>query len=181
MPSHFSTSADRVLSATLIEGAEKSLRRPGEFYATPSGSQDSFSVRVLIVEDDEELRALNAMAMTQRGFCVDTADNGEAGWQALCCGNYDLVITDHEMPQLTGLDLIKRMRAESFNLPCILVSGRLPDSDIPLIEIVQPGLVLRKPLKPSQLISESESLLPARWSGAMNGAHRDSAASASRR
>ncbi len=132
------------------------------------GYQQPAPARILIVDDDETVRKVSAIVMAQWGFDVDTADDGETGWKALCGSNYDLVITDNDMPRLTGLELIKRMRAVSSNLPCILVSGRPPEPEKILAEIIQPGAFLPKPFQPAELMAKAERLLLAKMESMLN-------------
>jgi DNA-binding response OmpR family regulator len=72
---------------------------------------------------------------------------------------YELVITDHQMPRLTGLSLITRLREVSINAPCILISASLPEPEPTLIKLIDPGAVLTKPFKPTDLIETVYSLL----------------------
>ena len=132
------------------------------------GYQQPAPARILIVDDDETVRKVSAIVMAQWGFEVDTADDGETGWKALCDSSYDLVITDNDMPRLTGLELIKRMRAVSSNLPCILVSGRPPEPERLLVEIIRPGAFLPKPFLPAELMAKAERLLLAKMEGMLN-------------
>jgi two-component system sensor histidine kinase and response regulator WspE len=83
-------------------------------------------VRVLVVEDDETIRVVLRYTLTRMGICVETATGGEEGWLRLREEPFDLLITDHEMPDLQGLDLIRRLRAAASTLPVILISGRMP-------------------------------------------------------
>lgn len=72
---------------------------------------------------------------------------------------YELVITDHQMPKLTGLSLIRRLREVSINAPCILISASLPAPEPTITKLIDPGAVLSKPFKPSDLIETVYSLL----------------------
>lgn len=108
--------------------------------------------QILIVEDDPEVRELVARAVRLEGFHADTAQDGEEGWLALRHTAYDLLITDHEMPRLTGLKLIERLRTVSIEPPCILISGNLPGTDDMLMKIVHPGAILEKPFLPGRLM-----------------------------
>ena len=54
--------------------------------------------RVLIVEDDDYLREFMGKVMERFGYQSGGAIDGQDGWNALCAGNYDLVITDNNMP-----------------------------------------------------------------------------------
>jgi DNA-binding response OmpR family regulator len=115
--------------------------------------------QILIVDDELAVREMVAEFVAQAGFRADTARDGEEGWSALCLTSYDLVITDHEMPRLTGLNLIKRIRAASVEPPCILISGNLPLPEPTLNEIVHPGVVLPKPFSRVALIKSVYGLL----------------------
>lgn len=112
-----------------------------------------------MVEDDPEIRELVARTVTRAGFQVDTAGDGEEAWNALCLTAYDLVITDHEMPRLTGLKLIERIRAVSAEPPCILISCNLPESDSTLRQILCRGALLAKPFSAVQLVEKVFGLL----------------------
>ena len=115
--------------------------------------------QILVIDDDKEDRVLVARTVTKAGFRADMAKDGEEGWRALCVTNYDLVITDHEMPKLSGLKLIERMRAVSIEPPCILISANLPMPESDLEKIVHRGAVLPKPFSPSELIERVYGLL----------------------
>jgi DNA-binding response OmpR family regulator len=115
--------------------------------------------QILVIDDDTEVRTFVARTVVQAGFRADTAQDGEEGWRALCATNYDLVITDHEMPKLTGLKLIERMREVSIEPPCILISAMLPLPESDLEKIVHRGSVLPKPFSPGDLIERVYGLL----------------------
>jgi two-component system OmpR family response regulator len=117
------------------------------------------AAQILVVDDDPHHRELVARAISSAGYKAHTAQDGEEGWEALCRVKYTLVITDHEMPRLTGLKLIQRIRAVSESLPCILISGMLPEPEWILKEMVQPGAVLAKPFKVSELLGAVLGLL----------------------
>jgi DNA-binding response OmpR family regulator len=114
---------------------------------------------ILVIDDDPQIRRLVAAAVTRAGFLADTARDGEEGWKAICAATYDLVITDHEMPNLSGLSLIERMRTVSNEPPCILISGHLPEPDAVLRALAHRGAVLAKPFSASALIESIFELL----------------------
>src|SRR5689334_19643597 len=61
--------------------------------------------RILVVDDELGIRQVSAAVLGCSGYDVDTAEDGEAGWNALQTKNYDLLITDNNMPKLTGVEL----------------------------------------------------------------------------
>ena len=121
--------------------------------------------RILLVEDDPEICRLNAEVLKDSGYEVDTADDGMTGWYALHAtrhapGNYDLLITDYNMPGLTGLDLINRLRDAHMSLPVIMASGTLPmEKLMNQNHWLQPVVTLPKPYSPEQLLGTVEAVL----------------------
>lgn len=73
-------------------------------------------VRILIIEDDEEMRALLKDFLVEEGVEADSAGNGSAAFRKLAKVSFDIVITDIRMPGLTGLDIlpgIKKLQPEA--------------------------------------------------------------------
>ena len=90
----------------------------------PPGVTDrSWGPRILVAEDDELIRRLIFDFLAGDGMLVDTVSDGETAWEALNHNRYDLLFTDNEMPRLTGIKLIQRMRQERMNLPVVITSG----------------------------------------------------------
>jgi DNA-binding response OmpR family regulator len=119
----------------------------------------SVSRRILIVDDDAGIRMILAELLGKSGYRTDCTHDGEAGWDALRTSRFDALITDHDMPRLTGLDLIRRLRTCSPKLPVILMSGRLPWSESNLIPIISPGMALKKPFSLTELLVKLRCIL----------------------
>jgi signal transduction histidine kinase len=101
-------------------------QRPSAAAEIPTQDLDETSLagrRVLVVEDEAPLRELMAEAFTARRAQVDAARDGAEGWALWKDGHYDLVISDQRMPELTGLELLARIRATESKVPVILASG----------------------------------------------------------
>jgi DNA-binding response OmpR family regulator len=98
--------------------------------AATAGFQRVSSARILVVDDDLCLCAFNAEILETAGFEVDVAEDGEAGWLALRANDYDLLITDNNMPKISGIELLKRIRGESLDIPVIMVSGAVPTEEL---------------------------------------------------
>ena len=81
--------------------------------------------RILVVDDSITSRTLEQNILRVEGFEVDVAVDGQDGWEKLSRGEYDLVITDVEMPRLDGFGLTKRMRSDKKcgAIPVILVTS----------------------------------------------------------
>lgn len=116
--------------------------------------------KVLIVDDDRDLLFLLKRTLTERGYHVDTAADGNAGWNAFTARRYDLLITDHNMPGLTGLSLIRKVRDDRPQLPCVLYSSQLPRDETDFAALVSPGAALTKDYPFTELLAEIVTLLP---------------------
>ena len=115
--------------------------------------------RILVLDDDEMLRELLTKGLRRATYHVSTANNGEAGWEALCAENFDLLITDHEMPRLTGLNLLRRIRLGARQVPVILMSGNLPWEEPDLRPLLAPGVAMQKPFFLVEMLTNIRRLL----------------------
>jgi DNA-binding response OmpR family regulator len=117
---------------------------------------------ILVADDDADVREVSANLLRRAGYRVTSAPEGEAAWVTLCADKFDVLITDHSMPNLTGLDLIRRVRSGPLSaLPCILVSGKMPWDEDDLLDLLRPGMALAKPFSFFELLTCVRSLLPA--------------------
>lgn len=80
-------------------------------------------IRILVVDDEEQIRSMLTQMLENEGFAVDTAENGEVGMDLITRHDYDLVITDMIMPVKDGLKLIMEMLREYPDLPVLAISG----------------------------------------------------------
>ena len=85
--------------------------------------EDASPVRILYVDDEPQLRILGKAMLTRAGYEVVTAADGLSAWTQLKEAHFNLLITDHNMPGLTGIDLLTLARRSGMRLPVILVSG----------------------------------------------------------
>jgi sigma-B regulation protein RsbU (phosphoserine phosphatase) len=88
--------------------------------------------RILVVDDDELIRLLLASGLTDLGFSVTTAENGEEAWSILQEDPIRMVLTDWDMPHLNGLGLLRRIRAMEGgeSVYVIILTGRGNDHDL---------------------------------------------------
>ena len=100
----------------------------GEVAPRPGGKYESLRPqRILVIDDEADILLLYSEVLVHSGYRVDTAQDGHEGWKALVAsGGYDLLITDNNMPNLTGLELVRKVRSSGMNLPVILASGTAP-------------------------------------------------------
>ncbi len=79
--------------------------------------------RVLVVDDDPGLRDICTQTLQRADFTVETADGAAAGLAKLTRTTYDLVLLDIYMPDLDGLSLLERIRAQDITVPIVIISG----------------------------------------------------------
>ena len=105
--------------------------------------------RILIVEDDEPLRALLEEILQTASYAVTTASNGHQALRCLKDERFDLVITDLVMPGLDGTELIRHIRADQPDLPVVAVSGAGRDANLYLriAEKLGASALLSKPFR----------------------------------
>lgn len=92
------------------------------------------SARLLVVDDDEIIRALMQEVLGLSGYQVAVAEDGQVAWECLDKAPvaYDLMLLDRRMPRLDGMSLLRKLRADSrFNdLPVIMLTGDTDPADI---------------------------------------------------
>jgi DNA-binding NtrC family response regulator len=91
----------------------------------PPGRAD-FPCRILVVDRNSDLRLLFADALAGPGCRVDVAEPGASAWAALQARRYHLLITENELPNLTGNELLEKLRFAGMDLPVIIVAESLP-------------------------------------------------------
>ncbi|UFZ04554.1 PAS domain-containing protein [Bradyrhizobium ontarionense] len=118
---------------------------------------------ILLVEDEEGLRALNARGLRSRGYSVIEASNGVEAMEALeeRDGNVDLVVSDVVMPEMDGPTLLKVMRERNPEIRIIFVSGYAEDAFEKSLPENQQFAFLPKPFTLSQLVAAvKETMAP---------------------
>ena len=80
--------------------------------------------RILVIEDDESIRYLLRQNLEFEGYEVLEADNGETGLQKTLDENPDLLLLDLMLPQMSGMELCKRLRAQGRDTPIIMLTAR---------------------------------------------------------
>ena len=79
--------------------------------------------RLLLVEDEQKIADALKLGLTEDGYSVDAAYDGNIGWKLFQQHKYDLVILDINLPGLNGYDLCKRIRNKSTQVPVIMLTA----------------------------------------------------------
>ena len=81
-------------------------------------------MRILLVEDDQKLADFVARGLRAERFAVDLATNGREGERYILAYSYDLVVLDLMLPQLSGTELLRRVRQSYASLPVLILTAR---------------------------------------------------------
>ena len=77
--------------------------------------------KILIVEDDEEIRGILQHYMRKYGYWVEAAENGEDGWNRYQTFQPDLILTDLVMPIMGGIELLEKLNEHEADTPVIVI------------------------------------------------------------
>lgn len=99
------------------------------------------SMKILIVDDMVTMRRIVKNVLKQLGFSnIDEAENGQDGLQKLKSSKYDFVVSDWNMPVMTGIDMLRAIRADEHlkAIPVLMVTAEAQQKN--LVEAVQAGV-----------------------------------------
>jgi two-component system response regulator PhoP len=123
-------------------------------------------MRAIVIEDDQDINQQIVSRLKQEGFAVDSADNGVDGLYLMQEFPCDVAIVDLGLPEMSGMDVIKKIRADGSDLPILILTarGRWPDK----VEGLDAGAddYLVKPFHQEELMARIRVLIrrAAGWS-----------------
>ena len=88
------------------------------------------SMRVLIIEDDRMLARLVERMLGEAGYAVDVTRSADEGRERALAGQYDAILLDLELPDRSGLEVVRALRREGREVPVLIMTGRDDDEDI---------------------------------------------------
>ncbi len=117
--------------------------------------------RVLVVDDDRDLRLTVASALSENHFEVDQAENGEEAVNRVTAGKYDLVLLDVNMPKMSGMEALKEIKAHDPSIIVLILTAFANIRDA--VESTKEGAYnyLEKPIKADNLVYLVEKALKA--------------------
>ena len=115
-------------------------------------------MRILIVDDDDELTGLLTELLTREGFSVECRHTGPAGLAAALGGGFDLMVLDVMLPGMDGFEILRRVRV-STRLPILMLTARGEDED--RIVGLETGAddYLSKPFNTRELVARIRAIL----------------------
>lgn len=114
------------------------------------------TIQILLVDDDRQLRNVLRIALEGAGYdCIEAQDGQEARNFLMTVKSVALIVTDHQMPRMTGLELVKWVRSQSTvsGTPVLLYSGQMAEDLIQQAQQAGSTAVLAKPFLLQDLLS----------------------------
>ena len=148
-----------LIEAPAVNGNGKEISAEAKSRAADLTGQGT----ILLVEDEEGLRSLNARGLRSRGYTVIEAANGVEALEELAAndGGVDLVVSDVVMPEMDGPTLLKSMRSRNPDIKVIFVSGYAEDAFAKSLPENQQFAFLPKPFSLSQLVAAVKETIAA--------------------
>lgn len=116
---------------------------------------------ILVVDDESHILHVVSMKLRNAGYEVVTAEDGEEGLAMAIEHRPDLVITDYEMPFLTGLELCERMKQEPLtcDVPAVMLTARGSGLAADVLARTNIAAVLSKPFSPREILERVQALI----------------------
>ena len=120
-------------------------------------------MRVLVVEDEERLGLLISRVLREEGYANDVATDGRSGLKEALSEEYDLLIVDWMLPELSGVQLVRRLRAAEVPTPVLMLTARDQIED--RVEGLDAGAddYLPKPFAFQELLARVRALTRRPW------------------
>jgi DNA-binding response OmpR family regulator len=108
--------------------------------------------RILLMDDQPDVRAVVALALRVKGFEVVGFESGAAGLAAFAESPFDLAIVDIFLGRMNGADVIRLLRERSPNLPIVAISGATARDFLSASPELSNVVCLQKPFRPTELL-----------------------------
>src|SRR5204862_3519796 len=127
------------------------------------------AARVLVVDDDPGVLDVVAFTLRREGYAVDEERTGTSALEAARTRSYDIVILDIMLPELSGTDVCRALRAES-DVPILMLTAR--DAEVDRVLGLELGAddYVTKPFSTAELLSRVRAILRRRRLDRANGA-----------
>ena len=117
--------------------------------------------KILVVDDEIHILRVVAIKLKNNGFDVLTAQDGKQGFEAALEHKPDIIVSDYQMPNMTGIEMVQKLRQEkeTSEIPVIMLTAR--GFAIEELEKVSLNIAefLSKPFSPKELLNTIENIL----------------------
>ena len=115
--------------------------------------------KILIAEDDRELRQLFQHVLIKNGYAVTGVSNGEEAMDAIDKGYYDLIISDIMMPKMDGYALVRALRESGLTIPVMMITAKDAFDDMRMGFISGSDDYMVKPINVNEMVLRVGALL----------------------
>jgi two-component system cell cycle response regulator CpdR len=117
--------------------------------------------KILLAEDDHDMRGFLVRALTQAGYEVVSFDNGRSAYERLRAEPFELLLTDIVMPEMDGIELARRATDFAPDLKVMFITGFAAVALTATSEAPKDAKILSKPFHLKDLVNEVERMLKA--------------------
>ena len=122
-------------------------------------------LRILIVDDNQELRTMLSEILERSGYGVQSTDKAKDALSIIERGQADLVLLDLKMPAIGGFDLLKLIRRRHLPIPVIVVSAHISQEVAKELAVVGIQGMIAKPFKKDRMTEEIERVIKQHITG----------------
>lgn len=115
--------------------------------------------KILIAEDDSELRQLFSHVLIKNGYSVTGVCNGKEALDALDKGYYDLIISDIMMPEMDGYELVSSLRTAGYSIPVMMITAKDAFDDMRMGFVSGTDDYMVKPVNVNEMVLRVGALL----------------------
>ncbi len=119
-------------------------------------------MKILLVEDESKVAHFISRGLEEEGYTVDIAPDGKTGLQNINETTYDIILLDLMIPEIDGLEVLKRMRADGIDTPVLIITAKSSKEDV--VKGLDTGSddYLTKPFSFDELLARIRALLRRR-------------------
>lgn len=143
---------DKIKSSTRqIERENARITRTEQKRKKPKSKSADHKKSILLAEDDVDNRSILNIMLEKMGYKVTVAEDGQEAWNKFQKNNFKIVITDIQMPGLSGVELLKKVHKTDSKLPVLLITGYDKNEPREMAKQHDNIYFLRKPFRRNKL------------------------------
>ena len=119
----------------------------------------NMAMKVIVVEDEAKVASFISRGLEEEGYSVDVAYDGKEGLELIKASSYDIVLLDLMIPEIDGLEVLRRMRSWGVNTPVLIITAKSSKEDV--VKGLDTGSddYLTKPFSFDELLARIRALL----------------------
>src|SRR6478752_2278785 len=119
----------------------------------------NMSKKLLVVDDEQSISTLLQYNLQQAGFTVETAEDGEEGYNKALEGKPDLIVLDLMLPKMDGIEVCKKLRQQKVMTPILMLTAKDDEFDKVLGLELGADDYMTKPFSPREVVARVKAIL----------------------